>query len=180
MQPLLTPSEYGYVQHENIVLFQKGPLSQWYGAYQNQVGGFSPDIDGKSLWYCNCAEQWMMAAKAALFNDEESFYDIMRESNPKEQKNLGRKVKNFDPDVWEKEKYNIVLAGNKWKFKQNQHLQKFICQFARDTVFAEAAPWDTIWGIGLGPTDADALDPTKWRGENLLGKVLTHVRNIFQ
>lgn len=178
MQPLLTPSEYGYVQHENLVLFQKGPLSQWYGAFPSQDGGFFPVIKGKiTAFRCNCAEQWMMLAKAALFDDEETFNLIVAEQHPEQQKELGRRVKNFDPAVWEDEKYNVVLFGNKWKFDQNYHLKQFLLQFSIDTIFAEAAPWDSVWGIGLGPTDPDALDPTKWRGENLLGKVISEVRN---
>jgi len=40
----------------------------------------------------------------------------------------------------------------------------------------EASPFDRKWGIGLDASKAAASDPSKWRGENLLGKILTEVR----
>lgn len=182
METLKTPAEYGYVQHENIVLFQKGPLSQWYGGFPGQSGGFHPAFYGENpdidVW-CNCAEQWMMMAKAALFNDEHTF-DLIRDADhPETQKDLGRLIANFDAAVWDAKKYEVVLAGNTWKFRQNPHLKEFILQFPIDTIFAEAAPWDRVWGIGLAPDDARALDPKQWNGENLLGKALSEVRKLL-
>lgn len=175
METLLSLDEYGYVHHEDIVLFQKGPLSQWYGGFEGQSGGFCPSL--QSDIRCNCGEQWMMLAKAAIFNDEETFDLILQTESPKEQKELGRRIKNFNSVVWDTHKFDVVEYGNIWKFEQNEHLKEFIMQFPKDTIFAEAAPWDKVWGIGLNPTDPDALDPSKWLGENLLGKVLTNVRN---
>ena len=177
---LKSPEEYGIVFKNNICLFQKSPLSQWYGAFPGQEGAFYPIIDGQSTGFlCNCAEQWMMLAKAAIFDDKETFDLISAAQHPKDQKDLGRRIKNFDAATWDAQKYKAVLQGNIWKFQQNFHLQQFLLQFPADTVFAEAAPWDTVWGIGLGPDDADALDSTKWRGENLLGKVISEVRSTL-
>lgn len=34
METLKTPEEYGYVVKNGFCLFQKGPLSQWYGGCQ--------------------------------------------------------------------------------------------------------------------------------------------------
>jgi ribA/ribD-fused uncharacterized protein len=182
MEKLKTPEEYGYVQHGNIVLFQKGPLSQWYGGFSGQSGGFHPMLDKNRMstdQRCNCAEQWMMLAKAAIFNDEDTFNLIRDATNPKDQKDLGRLIKNYDETLWSKHKYTVVVSGNTWKFKQNPHLKEFITQFPRNTIFAEAAPWDRVWGIGLGPEDPRALDPKQWNGENLLGKALSKVRNLL-
>ena len=44
-------------------------------------------------------------------------------------------------------------------------------------IFAEAAPWDKVWGIGLGPYDPDSSDIHTWNGENLLGRALMKVRD---
>ena len=44
------------------------------------------------------------------------------------------------------------------------------------SILVESAPRDRIWGIGLGAKNEKALDPSQWRGRNLLGFVLTQVR----
>lgn len=41
----------------------------------------------------------------------------------------------------------------------------------------EASPIDTIWGIGLSEKDKRAWNKKTWRGQNLLGEILTKVRN---
>ena len=40
----------------------------------------------------------------------------------------------------------------------------------------EAAPRDTIWGIGLGAKNPKARNRQEWRGKNWLGEILTQVR----
>lgn len=44
------------------------------------------------------------------------------------------------------------------------------------SVLVETAPRDTIWGIGLGEKNERARDPSRWRGQNLLGFALMKVR----
>ena len=39
--------------------------------------------------------------------------------------------------------------------------------------FAEANPYDTIWGTGIALKDDRILDPTSWTGTNWLGDILT-------
>lgn len=41
----------------------------------------------------------------------------------------------------------------------------------------EASPMDRIWGIGLAKEDHRAWNKKTWRGQNLLGEVLTRVRD---
>lgn len=41
----------------------------------------------------------------------------------------------------------------------------------------EASPIDTIWGIGLSEKDKRAWNKETWRGQNLLGEILTKVRD---
>lgn len=40
----------------------------------------------------------------------------------------------------------------------------------------EASPYDRIWGIGLSENDPKAWNKLTWRGKNLLGEILTTVR----
>jgi ribA/ribD-fused uncharacterized protein len=178
MNSLKTSAEYGYVQRGNIVLFQKGPLSQWYGAYKGQEAPMFHG-DHTNALYFNCCEQWMMWNKANVFGDIETAAKILSETNPKLQKDFGREVKNFDPARWNEVKEDIVFLGNYMKFTQNSHLTEWMLSYPINTVFAEAAPWDKIWGIGLGPEDPDSGDISKWQGENLLGKALSRVRKLL-
>jgi predicted NAD-dependent protein-ADP-ribosyltransferase YbiA (DUF1768 family) len=44
-------------------------------------------------------------------------------------------------------------------------------------ILVEASPYDKIWGIGMLQSDPNATDHTKWKGLNLLGYILTRVRD---
>ena len=197
----MKPEDYGYVVKNNLCLFQKGPLSNWWGGFKGQNGGFTvrlidlyflyePSLNGKifgdfgkeSHTYpveFNCCEQWMMACKAILFNDNETFRKIMGETSPSKQKDLGRQVKNYNNDVWDRYKYDVVYRGLDYKFEQNYELQVFLCSFHPFTIFAEAASYDKIWGTGLDITDDRCLDINNWIGQNLLGRVITDVRRYY-
>ena len=140
-------------------------LSQWYPCVF--------EVDGVRY---TSAEQYMMAEKAKLFGDEEIRAEILGTSDPKKCKSFGRKVKNFNKTVWDQEKRLIVSVGNFEKFMQNDDLRNFLLSTG-DKVLVEASPTDRIWGIGLGKNNPYALDPVKWRGENLLGFILMEVRN---
>lgn len=62
------------------------------------------------------------------------------------------------------------------KFSQNKKLKEQLLRtFPRTLV--EASPMDRIWGIGLAKEDHRAWNKQTWRGQNLLGEVLTRVRN---
>ena len=124
------------------------------------------------------AEHWMMAQKALLFNDLECFEKIVHTGTPKVAKELGREVKNFDEEVWNNHKYEIVKVGNIHKFNQNIDIFDFLVNTA-EKVIVEASPVDAIWGIGLSQ-DSDYIDNIYcWRGQNLLGFALMEVRDFL-
>ena len=129
-----------------------------------------------NAYHYSCAEQYMMSEKARLFGDEEVEKEIMNTSDPKLMKALGRKVRNFDPEVWDKLKYSIVLNGNYYKFTQNKEMMDFLLSTG-DKILVEASPVDTIWGIGLGKDNEKAHNIASWRGKNLLGFALMEVRD---
>ena len=132
-------------------------------------------IDGFTY---KCAEQYMMAQKAKLFNDEEIFERILQASTPETMKSLGRQVKNFDYKVWSQYKFGIVVAGNLAKFSQNDDLKAFLLGTG-DKILVEASPYDNVWGIHMRGTDPRAKDPSLWEGENLLGFALMQVRDML-
>ena len=53
----------------------------------------------------------------------------------------------------------------------------FMMDLPKDKQFAEASPFDIMWGIGYEEHNPNAQDESTWRGQNLLGKVLTDVRS---
>jgi ribA/ribD-fused uncharacterized protein len=151
---------------EKFTFFWKAhsPFSQWHPA--------TFEIKGITF---NCAEQAMMYGKAILFGDHEIAEQILASTNPAHQKALGRKVRNFDKNLWERSCKRIVYKVNYAKFTQNQHLLRALLE-TKGTTLVEASPYDTIWGIGLDANHPDARDRSKWRGKNWLGEVLTQLR----
>ena len=156
---------------EEFLFFWNGPFSQW------SMDGAGPI----EQFYCdgipyNCAEQWMMARKAQLFGDVEVFQKIMDSVDPREQKALGRQVKNFDEETWNHYAKQIVFEGSVLKFTQH-HKYKAALMATEGFTLVEASPYDKIWGIGLGEDDPRALKRETWEGKNWLGEILTEVRD---
>ncbi len=136
------------------------------------------EVDGITY---NCAEQYMMAEKARIFEGNEELLAncIMPETNPANHKQFGRQVKNFDDSVWDKVKKKIVVRGNYAKFSQNEQLKAYLLA-TEDKVLVEASPYDAIWGIKRGAEDPAALNPNLWKGQNCLGFALMEVRDMLR
>lgn len=142
----------------------KSCLSQWYDS------GF--EIDG--VFYAT-AEHYMMAEKARLFGDVENMEKIINSGHPHQAKKLGRLVNGYDDKLWHKHRSEIVIRGNVAKFSQHEGLTQFLLN-TKDRILVEASPRDRIWGIGMGKSNPDAANPSRWRGLNLLGFALIAVR----
>ena len=146
-------------------LITKACLSQWWVADFVVAGVSYPST-----------EHWMMAEKARLFADAPMLARILAAKSPAEAKKLGRGIAAFEPEVWEAKKTAIVRTGNLHKFGQHGELASFLLA-TNDRILVEASPVDTIWGIGLAADDADAENPARWQGPNLLGFILMEVRD---
>jgi ribA/ribD-fused uncharacterized protein len=153
---------WGHTEKSEVT---KACFSQW----------FPSQFEENKIVY-KTAEHYMMAGKAKLFNDNETLEEILKSDSPNQAKNLGRKVKNFDPQTWEDHKYEIVKRGNLLKFSQNEMFKEFLIS-TNDKILVEASPYDTIWGIGMLETDSKVENPLLWNGENLLGFALMEVRD---
>ena len=143
---------------------ENGYLSNWYPTYFQYA-----------YKHYFCTEQYMMAQKAQAFGDHESLKRIMDSQDPAEIKQLGRGVKNFDSDTWDKIRYQIMRRGIRAKFQQNPALLRRLLDTGTK-VLVEASPTDRIWGIHLPESDNSAVNIHEWQGKNLLGRVLMQVR----
>lgn len=150
---------------EDMVLFYGSCFSQWarYPIIINRIE-------------YNCCEQWMMSEKARAFEDYYILKRIMASDNPRDQKTLGKDVKDFNRARWDVIARSIVFKGNYAKFTQNEELTKILLSTG-DRIIVEASPVDRVWGIGLGKDDPRALDKDQWKGTNWLGEVLMDVRS---
>jgi len=127
----------------------------------------------------NCCEQYMMYQKAQLFGDAKTASEILIETNPAKQQDLGRLVQNYDQKVWEMNRLSIVIAGNMLKFTQHEDLRERL--LATDNkILCEASPYDKVWGCGLADTEDKILNINAWPGLNLLGQCLMTVRTLIQ
>lgn len=150
---------------ERFHFFWSGPFSQW-----------APSPFVIDMLRYNCAEQYMMAEKARLFDDVEMELAIMATTDPAEQKALGRSVRGFDSAVWDEHARAIVTRGTRAKFEQHESSRVALLA-TRGRTLVEASPHDRVWGIGLRRDDPRAQKRTTWRGKNWLGEILTTVRD---
>ena len=149
---------------QSILPFLTGFMSQW------SRSDFT--LDGESFV---CAEQYMMWRKALLFGDTEMAKKIEIARDPRDHKRIGQAVRNFEQQLWDANKVEIVTAGTRAKFGQNAGIARKLVATGSATL-DEANPKDFIWGVGLSEDDPDIQDPAKWRGQNLLGQILMQVR----
>lgn len=145
--------------------FIKGVFSQWHPTPFKLQG-----------MVFETAEQWMMFAKARLFGDLERADQIIATPDPSLQKRLGQQIRDFDQGVWDEAKISIVYSGNREKFQQNDGASRQL-KATEGKMLVEANPRDWIWGIGLAIDDPRLHFPAEWRGTNLLGRILTKVRD---
>jgi ribA/ribD-fused uncharacterized protein len=139
---------------------------------------FPADFTVNGITY-SCSEQYYMRFKAIYFGDEEIAAQMMQTSDPKEMKRLGRQVEGFDENIWKKVSCQVMKIGCYNKFTQNKALRYELFRTI-DTTLVEASPLDRYWGVGLSMENEDIRNPKKWRGENLLGYILTKLREYLK
>lgn len=143
---------------------ENGYLSNWYP---------SPfTLDGVAF---SSMEQYMMYRKAVCFGDDKVAAQILVTEDVAEIKTLGRLVSGYDESLWNGVRQIVVYEGAFSKVLAELRIRG-TTEKTGNTVLAERAVKDRIWGIGLSMHDSDRLDRTKWQGQNLLGYALMMVR----
>ena len=155
---------WGHTEHDNNVT--KACLSNFYPC--------EFEFNGKMFHF---SEQCFMYQKAILFNDFEIAEQILNETDVRKIKALGRKVKNFNNELWDIHKEDFMYNACYAKFSQNAELRDFLLN-TDNCEIVEASPVDNIWGIGFS-SDKAMENVDKW-GQNLLGKTLMKVRVVLK
>lgn len=143
----------------------KTPFSNW---------NITPGIkyDGHEF---SSSETLFMYLKAKVFRDEEMAERIVP-LDPKAAKKCGRLVRPYSDEVWERERENAMYIALKAKLEASREFRDaLLAEEHRGKTFVEASPYDKIWGIKLSV--ADAYAGKEWKGLNLLGKLLTELRD---
>ena len=153
----------------NIICFhnpdeENGYLSNWY------LSQFS--INGIQF---SSMEQYMMYKKAVCFGDKDMADKILATDDVAEIKAFGRLVANYNESYWNGVRQIVVFEGLTAKFSQNEDLKAKL-KATDNSILAECAVKDRIWGIGLSMNNPDRLQIDKWKGQNLLGYALMMVR----
>ena len=155
----------GSVSNDNYVAFWGSCFSNFFPCH------FTLD---KKVW--TSSEKYFMYMKAITFNDNEIAEKIYELDDPRQIKALGRKVKNYSEEVWDKVREEIMYKAVKAKFEQDGLCNYCILNYLSQE-FIEGSPYDKIWGVGIAYNDEKIFNKDNWLGTNLLGKILTKVRD---
>ncbi len=121
-------------------------------------------------------EQAIMACKAAVMNDWESYEKISRSNtNPKACKALGRKVTPFVQERWSDVVLEVAIEVVTQKFASDHALWEVLDK-TDNCVLAEMTRYDRNWGTGINKSHLDANNPPAWPGTNILGYSLMVAR----
>lgn len=161
---------------EEPVLFFGADESK--GEYRNfsNMSDHPIEIDGETY---KSVEHYFQAMKAKQFEDTEIYTKIVNAKTTKAAKALGKKVKNFSKEVWDSKRDEVMEHGVKAKFVQHPELRKQLLE-TNTKIIGEADARNTYWGIGTSISSDKSKKPSKWRGQNKLGKILMSLRTMFR
>lgn len=157
------------------VLFHGADESK--GEYRNFSNMSEHRIEIDSITYPS-VEHYFQAMKAKEFKDDDMYEKIIKAKTAKAVKALGKKVKGFEKEIWDSKKDEIMFRGIKSKFVQHPELRKQL-EETGSRVIGEADARNTYWGIGTSMASEKSKHPSKWRGQNRIGKMLMELRTHF-
>ena len=158
---------------DKYVFFWREYFSNW--AFTEN--GLKIEVNGNEA-EVPTSEHLFMLFKAQFFDDEDSVQKILTAPTPKDAKAIGRRVRNFNSEKWDRISDTEMSRALAIRYEQDSKFAKMLTDNKyRGKTFVEASPYDTIWGIGLDENDPDIENPDKWQGQNKLGKCLTALRD---
>ena len=124
-------------------------------------------------------EQYLCHQKALKFDSADTAASMLYTDDPKVLKQRAKSLANFDKNSWESDAGAILKVGLSAKFDQCPDLKAKLLSTG-DNLLGEASAHDILFGIGLSLHNPNALNPHRWRGENLQGKTLMEVREALR
>lgn len=130
------------------------------------------------------SEKGIMLCKAAVMGDPKTYRQILRADSPALCKVLGRRVSPFDERLWQKVILEVAFEVVYQKFLafresvESRKYYDFLIQTG-NSLIAEAAPRDKIWGIGKGTKHPQCADCRSWGEGNVLGFALMKARDTL-
>ena len=175
---------------DKFVLFWRDYIGNW-SRPQKQIEYWDKHWEGpvppgmNSFLYSQrkfpTSEHLFMYIKAVHFKDWETAEKIVNAKSPKEAKDLGREVKNFDEKEWEHVREDAMFTALVSRsYYDDMFKDVLLNPYFENLEFVEASPFDRIWGIGLGEEEYNANIRTRWLGKNLLGKCLCECRRYLK
>jgi ribA/ribD-fused uncharacterized protein len=166
------PKEELKPEEEPVFFFAGNPALNDHKEFSNMHEA-PIQVDGITFPTVEHYFQW---SKAKMFGDVEIQNKILKTASPKSVKSYGKKVKGFDEEAWNEKKDSVMRTAVKAKLMQHPDILKKL----RDTgtrPIAEADPRGKYWGIGTSAETSKAKDPSRWPGQNKLGKILMELRD---
>ena len=121
-------------------------------------------------------DQYLMYQKALTFNDEEAAKRIIAVNDPAVVRDFGRKVRNYDDEIWKGKRQLILNDAIQMKFSQNAGLQEMLVNTG-DALLAECNPHEATYGIGVSIFTKGIDNKENWDGANLTGHTLMNYRD---
>lgn len=164
----LHPRNFNEKSNETTMVFG-GILSEWH-----PFSNWSPcslrykNINFKTL------EHAYMHTMAKTFKDDTIATEIIKAPDAQSAKILSYSIKDFNPDMWNEKKADVMKTLLKIKFVRNStHADKLLK--TGNKRLAETGR-GSYYSCGMSITDSDVLDTSKWSGNNL-GLMLQSIRN---
>jgi ribA/ribD-fused uncharacterized protein len=132
-------------------------------------------LDGR-LFSCN--EQYFQYMKALHFNDQQVANRILEEKDPYKMMSLAREIAGYKHSEWQQQAGRILKVANEAKYRQHEVAKEALLATC-DKKLGEASS-NSFYGTGVGLLSSFASDDTKWFGKNLMGTILTEIRDSFQ
>jgi ribA/ribD-fused uncharacterized protein len=155
----------------NVILFHQAGADAGPYNWLSNMAEYPIQIEDKKY---PTVEHYYQAMKAREF-DPDLEEKIRTTPSTKAVKALGDKIANFVKEKWDEKQLEVMTRGVKAKFVQHPELLKQL-QETGEKQIGDADARDSYWGIGTSQATDKSQDPSKWKGQNHLGKILMGIR----